>query len=335
MLNFYLIKIMSLFFKIIKHFHQALKPVHSNKYDIGLCKSVEICCISELGWKDNKNLIGNVQKFGNLNTSQYKIEWNKENSAGSSSLITIETLANKTHKFLVDSGWDKEYMDECFKREKIDKLLSNNEIDFLYFTHEHMDHFFGIESVLKWNNHIPIVVPHTFSEEGYKVIQGEMKSINKIKHEGPIYKTQEKIPHQLYEGCATYCFEVKTLLGVVGEQTLYFNVKNKGLVGVTGCCHGGVIDFLEFGKNSIENEKLHAIYGGLHISPFEGLDPQQQEEVIRKLGDYKLEKLACNHCTGISAVNKMISLGYPVVQGSAKFGTKSDKFLGNGDKIKF
>ena len=321
-----------LFFKTMRSFHQAVE--RSSKYDIGLCKSVEICCISEIGWKDTKNLISNVQKCGGLNTSQYKIEWDKENSAGSSSLITIETLAEKSYKFLIDAGWNKDYMDECYKREKVDELLSRNQIDFLYFTHEHMDHFFGLESVLQWNNRLPIIVPHTFSEDAYKVLRGEYPHINKIKHEGPILKTGGSTPYLLYDGCATYCFDAKTNLGIQGEQTLFFNIQDKGLVGVTGCCHEGVFDFLEFGKNSIRTEKLHAIYGGLHIAPFENLG-EQQEEMIRKLGDYKLEKIACNHCTGQSAVNKMIDLGYPVVKGSGKYGSLTEKFLGNGDKIKF
>lgn len=82
----------SLFFKTIRNFHNPLNPCRMNKYNIGFCKSVEIVCISELGWKDNKTLVENVQKFGNLNTSQYKIEWKKENSAGASSLIILENL---------------------------------------------------------------------------------------------------------------------------------------------------------------------------------------------------------------------------------------------------
>lgn len=324
----------SLFFKTLRRFHTALNPCRLNKYDIGLCKSVEILCISELGWRDNKALVGNVQKFGNLETSQYKIEWNKENSAGSSSLITLEGLDGKVRKFLVDAGWNKDYIDEAFKREKVDELLAKKEIEFVYFTHEHMDHFFGIECVLKWNNKIPLVIPHSFSEEGYKVLRGEYPSINKIKHEGPIYKTLGQRPYLLYDGCATYCFDIKTLLGVVGEQTLYFNIKDKGLVGATGCCHGGVIDFLEFGKNSLRAEKIHAIYGGLHIAPFEGLD-KKTEDVIAKLKEYGLEKIACNHCTGHSAVEKMIQMGYPIVHGSGKYGSQTSKFLGNGDRIKF
>ena len=327
---------LSLFFKSFRRFtsfHTPLKPNSSSKFNIGFCKSVEVTCISEIGWRDTKKLVGNVNKFGNINTSQYKIEWEKENAAGSSSLITLESCSGKINRFLVDAGWNKEYMDDCYRREKIDKMLTSNQIDFLYLTHEHMDHFFGLENILKWNNNIPIVIPNSFSEEGYKIIRGETPTINKIKHEGPIYKTEKNIPYFLYEGCATYCFGMKIFLDTEGEQALYFNVKDKGLVGVTGCCHEGVVDFLEYGKNSIVCDKIHAIYGGLHIAPFGTLN-EQQEAMIHKLGNYKLEKIACNHCTGEPAVDKMVEMGYPVIKGTGQYGS-SGKFVGNGDKIKF
>jgi 7,8-dihydropterin-6-yl-methyl-4-(beta-D-ribofuranosyl)aminobenzene 5'-phosphate synthase len=31
----------------------------------------------------------------------------------------------------------------------------------------------------------------------------------------------------------------------------------------------------------------------------------------------------------------MIELGYPVVKGTARFGTKSDLYVGNGDVVEF
>jgi 7,8-dihydropterin-6-yl-methyl-4-(beta-D-ribofuranosyl)aminobenzene 5'-phosphate synthase len=45
--------------------------------------------------------------------------------------------------------------------------------------------------------------------------------------------------------------------------------------------------------------------------------------------------IACNHCTGEVAVKKMIALGYPVVRGKARYGSKSDLYVGNGDEVFF
>ena len=53
------------------------------------------------------------------------------------------------------------------------------------------------------------------------------------------------------------------------------------------------------------------------------------------MAKYNFKKLACNHCTGLPAVQKMIEFGYPVVKGSGKYGSTSDLYVGNGDEVVF
>ena len=130
-------------------FFKPLKALASGKYDIGQCKSVKAKCISELGWFDGKKLIGQLQSAGGPGANQWTIPWAPENAAGSCSLIDMETLDGRHHKFLLDTGWNNQYMDECFKREGIDKMLTNGEIEFLFISHEHLDHLWGLETVLK------------------------------------------------------------------------------------------------------------------------------------------------------------------------------------------
>ena len=60
-----------------------------------------------------------------------------------------------------------------------------------------------------------------------------------------------------------------------------------------------------------------------------------RKHIVKGMGKYGFKKVACNHCTGAVAVQKMIELGYPVVRGTARFGTKNDLYVGNGDAIKF
>ena len=67
---------------------------------------------------------------------------------------------------------------------------------------------------------------------------------------------------------------------------------------------------------------MYGVYGGLHIAPFGPLKPPQ-EAVVKGMGKYNFKKVAANHCTGIPAVKKMIELGYPVVKGTGRFGSKS------------
>jgi 7,8-dihydropterin-6-yl-methyl-4-(beta-D-ribofuranosyl)aminobenzene 5'-phosphate synthase len=77
---------------------------------------------------------------------------------------------------------------------------------------------------------------------------------------------------------------------------------------------------------------MYALYGGLHISPFGEWD-DEREEIVKRLGDYGLHHLACNHCTGVRAVQAMIDDGLPVACGTARHGSKTDLFLGNGDYL--
>ena len=108
--------------------HKPLEALASGKYDIGQCKSVRVKCISELGWFDTKKLGGQMMAAGGPKTSQWVIPWDPKNAAGSCSLVDMETLDGRHHKFLLDTGWSHDYMDECFKREGVDKMLKSGEM---------------------------------------------------------------------------------------------------------------------------------------------------------------------------------------------------------------
>jgi 7,8-dihydropterin-6-yl-methyl-4-(beta-D-ribofuranosyl)aminobenzene 5'-phosphate synthase len=53
------------------------------------------------------------------------------------------------------------------------------------------------------------------------------------------------------------------------------------------------------------------------------------------MAKYNFDKVACNHCTGLKAVEKMLELGYPVVKGTGSFTSVSDLYVGAGDEIVF
>ena len=57
--------------------------------------------------------------------------------------------------------------------------------------------------------------------------------------------------------------------------------------------------------------------------------------IVKGMAKYNFKKVACNHCTGLVAVQRMIDLGYPVVKGSGQNGSKSDLYVGNGDEVMF
>lgn len=55
-----------------------------------------------------------------------------DNAGGYSCLVEIEALDGKKTKYLFDCGWNYMWMDQCFKREGIDKMLANGEDSCLY-----------------------------------------------------------------------------------------------------------------------------------------------------------------------------------------------------------
>ena len=158
---------------------------------------------------------------------------------------------------------------------------------------------------------------------------------NRIPHTGKLVQLKPGHINKLYDGCACVAFDLPIVIRVRGEQSLYFNVKDKGIVCVTGCCHQSILTFADFARDKIAGgEKMFGVYGGLHIAPFGPLD-SKGEHMVKGMGKFNFQKIACNHCTGQAAVQKMIELGYPVVRGTGRLGSKSDLYVGNGDEVVF
>ncbi len=322
---------------------------NAKKVDFGQCKSVKVKVISELGWYDHQKrmnrFIGAVKKYkGKTDVKPYwqwmaEKNFENENAAGCCTLIDMETMDGKHHKFLLDVGENLKYMDKALKREGVDKMLKNGEIESVVISHEHADHILGLESVLKYNPKLKIIIPEAFYPMGLMFIRGgnfqTPGARNTVLHEGELVKSKTWEVNKLYDGCALVNFDCTIMGPARGEQSLYFNVKDKGIVAVTGCCHQDILNLSQFSVDRFKGgDKLHGVFGGLHMAPMDKLLKGAKEQ-IEQMGKYKYEKVAVNHCTGLPAVEKMIELGYPVVKGTARFDSKSKLYLGNGDEIVF
>ncbi len=308
--------------------------------DIGQCKSIKITAVSEVGWWDNGVLKKDLLALGSpKKADQWKMAWDKRNAAGSCSLIEATGLDGKVTRILLDTGWDPEYMTWRFESTGVDKLLRNKKIDYLVLSHEHLDHLWGITATLALDPEITIVMPSTFHRPAREFINGtsfkKAGAFNDIKHQGKVMVMDKGGIHKLKEGIALSVFDIPIILKIQGEQSLYFNVKDRGLVLVTGCCHQNIINFASFAQKNIKGgNNLYGLYGGLHIAPF-GPITEKGKEVVRKMGQFNFKKMACNHCTGITAVKMMKELGYPVVGGGGLEGTLSKLYVGNGDVVTF
>jgi 7,8-dihydropterin-6-yl-methyl-4-(beta-D-ribofuranosyl)aminobenzene 5'-phosphate synthase len=95
----------------------------------------------------------------------------------------------------------------------------------------------------------------------------------------------------------------------------------------------GIISYMEaVRKKVLGGDKVYAVQGGLHISPFEDWDPQY-DDLIMAMHRYGVQHIGANHCTGYITAEKMIKAGLPLVKGTARFKSKRDIYLGNGDEL--
>ena len=351
-------------------FREIFLPQEVRKFtDFGTLKSVKVTNISETSWFDNATLMGDIKGAGGLLVNQYSINWppfgdgtglangsyekgiskikhllpdkldeawalsekisiSPENAGGFSALIDVERLDGSRKKYLLDVGWSYKWMQESFKREGIDKMLASGEIDTLIISHEHWDHFWGFPVAMKYNPNLKVVIPEGFYPEGLQYIKDSG-------HTGELIVAKNGL-YEIEPGLATYVFDVPIICRVFGEQSIFVNVKEKGLVSITGCCHQGIIKFAAAAHRELkyDNDNMYGIYGGLHISPFDDWDPKYDDLVI-SLKDWGFERIGCNHCTGLLTAEKFIAAGYPVVKGTAQHRSKSKAYLGNGDVISF
>ena len=337
--------------------------------DIGTCKSVKVTNLSETSWFENSVLMGDIKGAGGLLVNQYSYNWppfgdgtglgkgsyekgiakikhllphdideawavteglsvNPNNAGGFACLIEVEELSGNKRKFLLDSGWSYKWMDECFKREGIDEMLRNREIEALIISHEHFDHFWGVPVTYKYDPTITTYIPEGFYPEGLQYIKDSG-------HQGKVITIKPGL-NPIIPGLSTYVFAVPIICRVYGEQAIFANVKDHGLVSITGCCHFGIIQFSEtaFREIKYEKDQLYGIYGGLHISPFEDWDPKY-DDLVLSLGKYGFQKIGCNHCTGLLCAKKFVDAGYPIIRGTAQYRSRETVYLGNGDRIGF
>jgi 7,8-dihydropterin-6-yl-methyl-4-(beta-D-ribofuranosyl)aminobenzene 5'-phosphate synthase len=285
---------------------------------LGECASVSFTAVSEVGWFDTDRMLAELEPYGGLAADQWQVALDPANAAGSCTLAQIEGIGGETTRFLIDTGWNSRYMDERFAATGVDRLLRERQIAFLYLTHEHLDHFWGIESVLRLDPGIKVVAPVTLREEGRRFLAGASFAgvANRVPHEGELVLLEPDRLHPLLPGCASVGFDLPIVLSVRGEQSLVFRLRDRGLVLATGCCHQGIDAYAHWVRTVLPGERLHGLYGGLHIAPFGPLT-DEQERSLQRLGSYGFERLAVNHCTGARAVERMGELGYPLVTDAA------------------
>jgi 7,8-dihydropterin-6-yl-methyl-4-(beta-D-ribofuranosyl)aminobenzene 5'-phosphate synthase len=87
------------------------------------------------------------------------------------------------------------------------------------------------------------------------------------------------------------------------DQALILNIKDKGLVIITGCGHAGIINTLNYAKELTDEDRLYAVLGGMHLSG--GLFEPLISKTVVELELMQPKFLVPCHCSGMKAMTEM------------------------------
>jgi 7,8-dihydropterin-6-yl-methyl-4-(beta-D-ribofuranosyl)aminobenzene 5'-phosphate synthase len=90
---------------------------------------------------------------------------------------------------------------------------------------------------------------------------------------------------------------------ILDDQAAVLNVRDKGLVVLTGCGHAGVVNIVRYARKLTGIERVYAVIGGFH------LDGPLFEPIIPRICDafvsYGPQVVVPAHCTGWVAMHAL------------------------------
>src|SRR5216684_4923685 len=203
------------------------------------------------------------------------------------------------------------------------------EVQAIVISHGHTDHTHGLDGFLDrlGKRRMPILLhPDAFLKRRLiynddKVLDLPPPSLHDLEREG-IALLIERGPSFLVNGTVLVTGQVERTTDfetgmknqqaeidgqwqpdpwVYDDQATVINVRNKGLVVITGCGHAGVINILRQARALTGIEQIYAVLGGFHLSgaAFEPIIPQ----TIAALQQINPAVVVPAHCTGWRATH--------------------------------
>jgi len=87
-----------------------------------------------------------------------------------------------------------------------------------------------------------------------------------------------------------------------GEQAVVCNVKEKGLVILSGCAHAGMVNTVKHAQQISGTEKVHAVIGGFHLA---NAAPKIIEKTVSDMKQIAPDYIIPAHCTGFEAIAQL------------------------------
>jgi 7,8-dihydropterin-6-yl-methyl-4-(beta-D-ribofuranosyl)aminobenzene 5'-phosphate synthase len=275
--------------------------------------------VSDLLAMDSNEIVQRVQlvKDGRMEQDQVLAEH------GFSALIQSWS-GDQTHTVLLDAGLSLIAVPFNLRTLKVDL----GRIEALALSHGHLDHFGALLPLLEMlpRKPVPLILhPDAFTtprylkfSEDFRVLFPELVRDELTAAGAELVITTE--PYLTGGDSILFLGEVERATDfeqgmpicfcekdgheqwdpISDDTALVANLKDKGLVIVSGCAHSGIINTLEYARKVTGVEQVHAVIGGFHLNgpSFEPIIERTVGEMRRLAPRY----IVPTHCTGEKAV---------------------------------
>ncbi|HET6963740.1 MAG TPA: MBL fold metallo-hydrolase [Acidimicrobiales bacterium] len=245
---------------------------------------------------------------------------------GFSMLVTV-TKGGRDHNILFDAGTSPDGIVENMRRLEIDP----GSIEAIVCSHGHFDHTTGLDGLFRrlGRANMPVLIHPHFWRRRRALIPGRdpleiPTTSRRALVDAGFDIVEEGHPSFLFERSVLVTGEVPRTTGyepgfppqqawlggrwepdplVLDDQALIVDVRDRGLVVITGCGHAGIVNICRYARRLTKERPIHAVMGGFHLNGplFEPLIPRVLDDLEALSPNY----LVPAHCTGWRAQHAM------------------------------
>ncbi len=238
---------------------------------------------------------------------------------GFSVLVTVSKNGSR-HQILFDTGTSPDGVSENMARLEVDPSA----IEAIVCSHGHYDHTTGLDGLIRrlGTVNLPVLIhPHFWRRRRVAFPGGDLQEIPSTSRRAlagaGFDVVEEGQPSFLFDRSVLVTGEVPRTTGyepgfppqqawlagrwepdplVLDDQALIVDIRDKGLVVITGCGHAGVVNICRYARRLTRERPLHAVIGGFHLNGqlFEPLIPR----VLDDLAALAPAIIVPAHCTG-------------------------------------
>jgi 7,8-dihydropterin-6-yl-methyl-4-(beta-D-ribofuranosyl)aminobenzene 5'-phosphate synthase len=242
--------------------------------------------------------------------------------------VLVEVAKNGAgRQILFDTGTTQDGVVENMRRLDVDPFG----IETIVCSHGHFDHTAGLGGLIKRVGRInlPVLIHPQFWRRRRLAIPGREPgeiptTSRRALIDAGFEVIEEQQPSFLFDRSVLVTGEVPRTTGyeagfplqqawleghwqpdplVLDDQALIVDIKDKGLLVITGCGHAGIINICRYARRLTRERPLYAVMGGFHLNGpfFEPLIPR----VLDDLNALAPSVLVPAHCTGWRAQHAM------------------------------